>query len=231
LLLYQDENGFLFNSDAHFLYHFISEFNPKGDLLDIGCGCGVVGLLLKRDFNIDLTGIDIQKQNIKLSTTNARVNNLKANFICGDFLKMDLKKRFDIIISNPPYYHEGVSKSSNKKIAISKYNQNLPLSNLIKRANSIIKPKGSLIFCYDPKQIQDIIFFLKESKFILTDLRFVHGSKDKESKLVLIRAKKGSNSLCNIYKPLIHFENGKLSKEANKIYQKTRTYSIKCQTL
>jgi len=50
-----------------FLFDFVSQFNPKGILLDVGCGSGVIGLLLKRDFdNIELYGIDKQAINIEL---------------------------------------------------------------------------------------------------------------------------------------------------------------------
>ncbi len=231
MFLYQEESGFLFNSDSHFLYDFISKFKPKGKVLDIGCGCGILGLLLKRDFNIDLTLIDIQKHNTTLSKQNAKVNNLKVSIIEGDFLSYNFDTKFDLIISNPPYYHDKVSKSQNRLLSIARYNSHLNLSDLIKKVNKICSPKAEFIFCYDPKQLEEIVVRLKESRFRVTDLRFVYGSDKKSATLLLIRARKSSNSLTTIHPPLIHFIDGKLSSEAKKIYQKTRTYSIKCKTL
>ncbi len=228
MFLYQDKNGFLFNSDAHFLYHFISEFNPKGKVLDVGCGCGIVGLLVARDFDIELTALDLQEQNCKLTEINARVNGISTNIIHSDFLEFSTKDKFDIIISNPPYYHDGVSKTLNPQLHKSRYNQHLPLEAFIKKANSLIKPKGSLIFCYDAKQIQSLLKLLEEYKFRVNDIRFLHPKMDKPSSLVFIHAKKSSKSLTIIHPPLIHFVGDEMSQEAKDIYHKTRTYSIKC---
>ena len=44
MLLYQPQEGYCYNSDSIFLYDFISSFNPRGRMLDVGAGCGVVGL-------------------------------------------------------------------------------------------------------------------------------------------------------------------------------------------
>ncbi len=231
MYLYQEENGFLFNSDAHFLYDFISRFNPKGDLLDIGSGCGIVGLLCARDFPINLTLIDKQEHNIFLSKINTNVNKLKANIIEGDFLQTDFDKKFDFIVSNPPYYHHATTSSQTKHIAISKESTYLPLELMIKKINTIIKPKGHLIFCYDAKQLQKLLYILQDMKFTVENIKSVHGRADKPAHLVLIHAKKGSKSLCKIEKPLINFIDGKQSKEVKSIYQKTRTYSIKCKII
>ena len=50
MLLYQPDEGYCYNSDSIFLYGFISRFEPKGKTLDVGAGCGIVGLLVARDF-------------------------------------------------------------------------------------------------------------------------------------------------------------------------------------
>jgi len=49
MLLYQPESGYCYNSDSIFLYDFIDSFKPKGRVLDVGAGCGVLGLLVARD--------------------------------------------------------------------------------------------------------------------------------------------------------------------------------------
>jgi len=231
LYLYQDENGFLFNSDAHFLYNFISKFNPKGELLDIGSGCGIVGLLCARDFPVNLTLIDKQKHNTFISKINAKVNKLDANVIEGDFIETNFDKKFDFIVSNPPYYHQGITSSQSEHIAIAKENNYLPIESMIKKVNTIIKPRGDLIFCYDAKQLPRLLYLLENKKFIVENIQFVHGTTEKPAHLVMIHAKKGSKSLCKTEPPLINFINRQQSKEVKSIYQKTRTYSIKCKII
>ena len=229
MFLYQEQSGFLFNSDSHFLYDFISTFNPKGNTLDVGCGCGILGLLTARDFPITLHSIDTQAQNITLTQHNARVNKLPIQTYHDNFLTHDFHEKFDFILSNPPYYHDGVSKSDNSSLHISRYNEHMPLDAFIQKANSIIAPRGHLLFCYDAKQIQTIMISLAKHKFNIEDIRFVHGTQDKPSTLLMIHARKGSNALCKTHPPLIHFTHGENSQEIKNIYQKTRTYSIKCK--
>ena len=228
MLLYQNENGFFFNSDSHFLYNFISQLSPKGKILDIGMGCGILGLLVARDFRVDLFGIDKQKHNVFLSQKNAEVNNINASFEHGDYIDHQFREKFDFVISNPPYYHDGVSKSNNESLHISRYNSHLPLENFIQKTSHILKPQGHFIFCYDAKQIQNILLLLNKFKLTLNTLQFVHGSDKKPSSLVFIHARSNSKALTKILPPLFPFINGQNSDMVKKIYNNTRTYSIKC---
>lgn len=110
--LYQYDEGYRYNSDSLLLYDFISKLNPKGKLLDVGSGCGILGLLLKRDFpSLELTQIDIQEQNIVLTKKNALENSLDSKVLQGDFLHVDFEDRFDVIVSNPPFYDKGSKKA------------------------------------------------------------------------------------------------------------------------
>jgi len=102
LELYQLQNGYRYNSDTLFLYDFIGS-KPKGQILDVGCGCGILGLLVARDNEIKLTGIDIDPLNVQISQHNASVNGIAGEFIAEDFSKFKSDIKFDFIISNPPF--------------------------------------------------------------------------------------------------------------------------------
>ncbi len=231
MFLYQQECAYLFNSDSHFLYNFISKFNPKGDLLDIGCGCGILGLLTARDFSINLTQIDKQPHNAFISKKNAQINSLNAKIIEDDFLTHKFDKEFDYIISNPPYYHDGVSKTENRALHISRYSTHLPIEELVQKVQKILKNRGHFIFCYDAQMIEETLWYLKREKLQVEDLQFVHGTAAKHASLVLIHAKKNSKSKTKIHPPLINMYKNEPTSEVKSIYQKTRTYSIKCNVI
>jgi len=90
--LYQYENGYRYNSDSLLLYDFISSFSPKGNVLDVGSGSGILGLLVKRDFlHVELSQIDIQEANYILTCKNANHNKLDSKVICDDFSKYKQK--------------------------------------------------------------------------------------------------------------------------------------------
>ncbi|WP_170018976.1 methyltransferase [Campylobacter sp. RM16190] len=224
--LMQPKKGYRYNSDTMMLYDFVSKTKPKGKVLDVGCGCGILGLLLKRDFasiNIDL--LDIQEPNINLAKQNADSNSIEANFITADFSNFKSDKRYDLIVSNPPFYHDGSKRSENEHIKISRYNEFLPLENLIKSSNSLLKPHGAFVFCYDAKQLSEILICLKKYKFTPSRLCFIHPKATIEANLVMIEAKKSSKALMKILPPVFVFENDKYSEVASEIFARANTLS------
>ncbi len=224
--LFQPKDGYCYNSDTMFLYDFITKFNIKGDVLDVGGGCGVLGLLIKRDFRkINLTIIEKQKIMSDLIIKNAIENSLEVEVINSDFLEFNFNKKFDFVISNPPFY-KGTLKSDNEIIKIARYEEFLPIEKFFNKVNSILKERGEFIFCYDAKRVDDIIKLLPKPLKII-DLRFMHPRVNKDATLILVRAKRHAKSMIKIHPPLIGFEGDSYSNEASKIYKKANTKSIK----
>lgn len=225
--IYQIKEGYRYNSDTMFLYDFISKNRLKGEVLDVGAGCGVLGMLLKRDFiNINLSLLEIQELNLKLIRKNLAINSLNCDIIHVDFSNFKDEKRFDFIVSNPPFYHDGVKESENSHKNISRYSRNLNLKILIKTASSHLKPHGVLSFCYDSKQIKEICVLLEEFKFALTRVQFIYPKRGKNASLVLIEAKKSSKSMCKVTEPIYVFSGEKYTKEAEEIFKKANLKSL-----
>ena len=225
MILYQPQNGYCYNSDTMFLYDFISKFNLRGDVLEVGGGCGVLGLLLKRDFKINLTIIEKQKIMSKFIHKNLKENSLTAEVINDDFLEYKFDKKFDFIISNPPFYN-GSLKSDNEIKKIARYEEYLPMEKFFKKVNVLLKERGEFIFCYDAKRIDDIILKIPKPLKVV-DIRFMYPRINKNATLVMIRAKRHAKSMVCIHPPLIGFEGESYSKEAEEIYKKANTKSVK----
>ena len=69
-------------------------------ILDIGCGCGPIGIYLsKLGFAVDMC--DVNKRAIHLSKMGLKEQNLKANVFESDAY-INIKDKYDYIISNPP---------------------------------------------------------------------------------------------------------------------------------
>ncbi len=75
--------------------------NIKGDVLDLGCGYGPIGIYIKKTTNSNVTMIDINKRSVELSKKNASLNNVDVNVIESDKYE-NVTGKFDYIISNPP---------------------------------------------------------------------------------------------------------------------------------
>jgi len=235
LLLYQPKDGYCYNSDTHFLYDFIirnlNQFkNINGEILDIGSGSGILGLLVARDNpKLSLNQSEIQEEFQFLSQINSKCNKIEAKMYKGSFLQQEFDKKFDICISNPPFYHSNVIKSENENLKIARYNDSMPLEDFISKTNRVLKPKGKFFFCYDVKQINEILLLLKKYKFNVESMQFVHPKKDKDATLVLVYARKDSKSLTKVLSAMTVFEKDEFSKEVLKIYEKSLTHSIKVE--
>ena len=226
MILYQPKNGYCYNSDTMFLYDFITKFNIKGKVLEVGGGCGILGLLVKRDFpKIELTIIEKQKIMSEFIVKNLAVNNLSANIINDDFLEFEFENRFDFVISNPPFY-QGTLKSENEIINLSRYEEFLPMRKFFEKVNKVLSERGEFIFCYDAKRIDDIISNMPKPLKVV-DIRFMYPRITKNATLAMIRAKRHARGMIIIHPPLIGFEGVNYSDEASEIYKKANTKSIK----
>ena len=73
------------------------------DIIDLGCGSGVIGLTLEKKVStnsVDL--IDISKKALEVTHKNCGNLNSKANIIKSDMFE-NVNKKYDVIVSNPPY--------------------------------------------------------------------------------------------------------------------------------
>ncbi len=228
LFLYQPTKGYAYNSDSIFLYQFIHQFKPRGKVLDVGCGVGILSLLLSRDFNIETTIIDKQKIMLQYAKHNYTINNLSVESYQEDFLCWEKGVCFDYIISNPPFYDSRVTQSENEHLNIARYSHHLPIDGFIQKVKRHLRPRGRFIFCYDAKQVDKLLFTLIKYKINPEVIRFVHAKEDRDSKLVMISARLNSNSMMKVLPPLIVFDKeSNYKEEAQKAFSMAKTNSIK----
>jgi len=70
-------------------------------ILEVGCGTGVYPIKYNKLFNdLEYTGIDFSETNIEYCKKNSTFN-----FISGDFIKMDLKQKYDLVYSHAVVDH------------------------------------------------------------------------------------------------------------------------------
>jgi len=228
MFLYQPTSGYCYNSDSIFLYDFISTFKPKGSLLDVGCGVGIISLLLSRDFTLETSIIDKQEKMLNYAQHNYALNGLKVKSHLGDFTELKTRERYDYIISNPPFYDASVQQSEDTHLNIARYAHHLPIEDFMKTVKTFLKPKGWFIFCYDAKQIDLLLHHLKINGINPEKIQFVHSKLDRESKLVMIAARNNSKSMTQILPPFVVFdEKSVYLPKAQAAFGKANTNSIK----
>ncbi len=86
------------------LYQAARPRGAVGRVLDLGCGAGTLALLLVRDAS-EVLATDINPRALELGAFNAAVNGIRnVEFRLSDAFAALHGERFDLIVSQPPYY-------------------------------------------------------------------------------------------------------------------------------
>jgi len=70
----------------------------KINVLDIGCGGGLLSEPMQK-LGASVTGIDASAKNIKVAKLHALKSNLNINYICSSPEKLQISKKFDVILN------------------------------------------------------------------------------------------------------------------------------------
>ena len=100
VLIPRFETEYLVDKTIKYLSH-LNITNPN--ILEIGTGSGCISIALKKHIICEIDAIDISDKAILLAKENAANNNVNINFTTKDIHKFNSNKKYDAIISNPPY--------------------------------------------------------------------------------------------------------------------------------
>ena len=126
--------------------------NTNIDVVDLGTGSGCIPITIKKKLpNINMDAVDISLDALDVAIENAKLNNVEINFIHSNMLE-NLNKKYDCIISNPPYiaYDEDVMdivKNNEPEIALYADNDGLYFyEEILKNCKEKLKNKYYIFF-------------------------------------------------------------------------------------
>lgn len=76
-------------------------------IIDIGCGIGIEAMYLAKQ-GMKVTGLDFIPKTIEIARKIAKLSEADVDFICNDFIEMDLKKyegKFNLVIDQGCFHH------------------------------------------------------------------------------------------------------------------------------
>ena len=134
----------------------ITHFNIKSkslplkniELLDIGCGGGLLSEPMCR-LGAKVTGIDASQKNINVASFHSNKNNLKINYLCSSPEKINLKKKFDVILN----------------MEIVEHVEDLNL--FLKKSSLLLKKNGLMFIATINKTLKSYIFAIVGAEYIL----------------------------------------------------------------
>ena len=171
-----DENVLIPRPDTEILVEEVIKIAQKYNsprILDLCTGSGAIAISLKKFVpNADITAVDISEKALEIAQKNAEKLEAKINFVKSNlFDKLDNKK-FDIIVSNPPYIRKDEIKKLSEevqkepKIALDGGEDGLDFYRIIaEQAINYLKTGSFLCFEIGYNQKNDVIKILDNSKY------------------------------------------------------------------
>jgi 16S rRNA (guanine1207-N2)-methyltransferase len=83
------------------LEEILKRQTPPKNLLDLGCGIGVVGVVLGQVFQCEVTCIDISEQASKIAAQNLKKYGISGEVLCQNGLSQE-QGMYECIVLNPP---------------------------------------------------------------------------------------------------------------------------------
>lgn len=134
---------------------------PALKILEIGTGSGCIAITLSKELDTTVDALDISKDAIDLASSNAVLNNANVNFALGDIKNCTISKKYNILVSNPPYvkYDEPVDPATKyePQNALFALNNGLEFYEIIlKRSKEFLVSKNIIAFEIGCTEGQDI---------------------------------------------------------------------------
>ena len=93
-------------ADTEILVEHSLEFlkgKQKASVLDLCAGSGCIGIVLSKKADIEVDAVEKYKEAFEYLEKNIKRNDAKVNPICADVFDFEPNKKYDLIVSNPPY--------------------------------------------------------------------------------------------------------------------------------
>ncbi|MCA1766296.1 MAG: methyltransferase [Desulfobulbaceae bacterium] len=197
LICRQHPGGYRFSQDSVLLAHFF-ETSPFEKILDLGTGCGIIGMILAyRRPEIAVTGLEVQSRLAELARRNVAANQLseRINVVEGDLRNIENyceAASYDRVVCNPPYRKLGSARiNPQPEQAIARHEIIAGLDDIVKAACWVLVDGGRFDLVYPIDRLAELQERLRTAGCPLARLRKVYGYPGAVCRLVLVEAVKG----------------------------------------
>ncbi|HEB70699.1 MAG TPA: methyltransferase domain-containing protein [Desulfobulbus sp.] len=228
LICSQYRHGYRFSVDAVLAAHFC-RINGHCKVLDLGCGSGIIGLVLAYLHpEVTIQGLDIQKELVDLTQDNICKNQLGHRFevVWGDARHISASlppESFDLVVCNPPYRKCGSGRVSREdQAAIARHELKAELADMLAAAAFCVKNRGTVVLVYPAVRFAHLASGLAEKKLALKRLQPVYSyPEDVQARLMLVEAVKNGGEECRILPPLYIYckRDGAYSRQIQQMYE------------
>jgi tRNA1(Val) A37 N6-methylase TrmN6 len=236
----QNKSGYRFSIDAVILAHF-PNFKDKDIVVDIGCGCGVIPLIIAyRRPQVRLFGLELQEELFDLARRNVITNGLEDRITIqqGDlknpegifFAPANLPEArpmvrpaayADWVVSNPPYGRSSSGRLNPKgEKALARHEIAASLWDVLKAARYFLKPRGRAAIIYPARRTASLLSAMRETGLEPKRLQVVYSYPGDEGRFVLVEAVKNGGEGLKILPPFFIYDQARrYSPEMQRLYE------------
>ncbi|MBI1170284.1 methyltransferase [bacterium] len=203
LHLWQPRRGYRAATDAVFLAAACPA-EPGHRVLDLGCGVGAASLCLAaRVPGLLQAGLEVQEDYAALARQNAAENGIALEVVTGDLTAMPqaLRRGFDQVIANPPWYPRGGSPSPTKGRDVA-LRAELPLAEWVSAAARRLEPGGWLTMILGADGLPEVLGALGTRLGSAAVLPLA-AREGRPALRVILRARKGGRTALRLLAPLV----------------------------
>lgn len=160
-------------------------------VLDIGCGCGIIGLMLaqrltKQDSHIDAVDIDARAiMQCQDNIAQSPFDNITAQRIDINHYASTCQSYYDLIVTNPPYFQSAV-ECRNQQRQIARYTETLDHVQLVNVVKRLLKPSGKFCLVLPYHLGAAFIAICRHNGLYLTQQLNINYNQDKAYSLTLL---------------------------------------------
>ena len=210
-----------FGTDAFLLADF-AKARHKDRVCDYCSGCGIIALLMIRDYSpAYVAALEIQQNAAELMEISKQKSGIDLDIICGDLKDWRSDTELDLITCNPPYKINNTGiKNQNEAQAIARHEIMCSIDDVCKSAYKNLKFGGRLCICNRPERLCDIMVAMRSNGIEPKRARTVCKNPEGAPWLILVEGRKGGKPFLQIEPSLYTTdENGDFSEEMKRIYK------------
>ncbi len=202
--------AFPLSTDSMVLAHF-SHLPRNARVLDLGSGCGTLGLLLcASNPDCHVTGIELDPVAHEAALANIRRNHLASRMdsICANITELSpeiLNSRFSVCVSNPPYFSGG---AASQWLPDARQETCCGLVQLLQAAGRALKYGGDFFLVHKPDRLAQIISLAAGQHMEAKRLLLLRHREDGPIILILLQLRKGGKPGLKLEEAALFDRNG-----------------------
>jgi tRNA1Val (adenine37-N6)-methyltransferase len=202
------------------LAHF-AKLGKKSKVLDLGSGCGTLGLLLcAKDSGCQVTGIELNETAHTMALENISRNALTGRMasICADLRSIPKTvpaNSFSVSISNPPYFVGGALRPGQEN---ARHEIQCSLEDVFAAAAWATKYGGYFYLVHKPQRLEEIMALSSRMGFACKRLCLLRHSPDTLPDVALLALRKGGKPGLTLEEICLRDAGGEFSQAYREIY-------------